>query len=89
MSASFIGSLTLLSEEADRKGAASERLTGLVSALWLTCENLGGFLGAAAGAAAYDRLGWGRSCLLVAAMNILGCGLVFLVACGGRCFRSW
>jgi len=79
MAMNFIGTLTLITKQAEKKGSNSEQIQGMVTSIWITCESLGGFIGAAAGGAAYDKLGWSTSCVLVA-----GCqtGTMVLVVSG-------
>ena len=55
MAMNFIGTLTLMTQESGRKSADSEQIQGMVTSIWITCESLGGFIGAAAGGAAYDK----------------------------------
>eukprot|EP00090_Calanus_glacialis_P029708 TRINITY_DN47709_c0_g1_i1.p1 TRINITY_DN47709_c0_g1~~TRINITY_DN47709_c0_g1_i1.p1 ORF type:complete len:472 (-),score=104.19 TRINITY_DN47709_c0_g1_i1:99-1514(-) len=74
MAMNFIGTLTLMTQESGRKSADSEQIQGMVTSIWITCESLGGFIGAAAGGAAYDKLGWSSSCVMVA-----GCQTVAMV----------
>lgn len=79
MAMNFIGTLTLMTQQSEKKGSNSEQIQGMVTSIWITCESLGGFIGAAAGGAAYDKLGWSTSCVLVA-----GCqtGAMVLVVSG-------
>lgn len=79
LSANFMGTLTLLSEMPGGKGESEERIVGLLTSIWITGENLGNFLGAAAGGAVYDRMGWKISCLVVASIQLLGMLLIVSV----------
>jgi len=73
MALNFIGTLTLMTQQSEKKGN-SEQIQGMVTSIWITCESLGGFIGATAGGAAFDKLGWSTSCVLVA-----GCQTVAMV----------
>ena len=55
MAMNFIGTLTLMTSQTEKKGSNSEQIQGMVTSIWITCESLGGFIGAAAGGAAYDK----------------------------------
>lgn len=79
LSFNFMGTLTLLSELPGKKGQSSEKTVGLLTSMWITGENLGNFLGAAAGGAVYERLGWRISCLVVASIQLLGVLLIVSV----------
>lgn len=79
MSANFMGTLTLLNELPGEKGESSEKTVGLLTSIWITGENLGNFLGAAAGGAVYDRMGWKISCLVVASIQLFGMLLIVSV----------
>jgi len=79
LSANFMGTLTLLSEMPGGKGESSEKTVGLLTSIWITGENLGNFLGAAAGGAVYDKMGWKISCLVVASIQLLGMLLIVIV----------
>lgn len=74
MAMNFIGTLTLMTQQSRKKTSDSEQIQGMVTSIWITCESLGGFIGAAAGGAAYDKLGWSSSCVMVA-----GCQTVAMV----------
>lgn len=84
MAANFIATLTIMMSAAGKKvgGKETEQLHGMVTSIWMTCDSLGGFLGALGGGAAYDRLGWTWSCLMVALMQICA---VLLVATFWTC----
>ena len=69
MAMNFIATLTLMTQLAEAGGGSQETVHGLASSIWITCESLGGVLGAAGGGASYDRLGWVWSCLLVAGLQ--------------------
>jgi len=79
MSAAFIGTLTIMTEEGEKKGKACEKTAGLITSIWLTSENLGSFLGATAGGGAYDRFGWRYSCLAIS--SILMCCVLLIISC--------
>jgi len=79
LSANFMGTLTLLSCMPGEKGESSEKTVGLLTSIWITGENLGNFLGAAAGGAVYDKMGWNISCLVVASIQLLGMLLIVIV----------
>jgi len=89
MSACFIASLTLMTE------AGGKTVTGdqvaMITSLWITAENIGSFLGAVGGGAAYDSVGWSNSCLLVSLMQVLGIALIIsftlLSCCSASKFR--
>jgi len=66
MALNFIGTLTLMTQQCGKKNSDSEQLQGMVTSIWITCECFGGFIGAAAGGAAYDKLDWSSSCVIVA-----------------------
>ena len=57
MAANFIATLTIMMSAAGKKvdGEETEQLRGMVTSIWMTADSLGGFIGAAAGGAAYDR----------------------------------
>jgi len=78
MAASFMGTITLMNREEEKKGKSTEKMAGLMNSLWLTCFSLGGFLGAWGGGAAFDKMGWSTSCLVVALVQLLG---VFIIIC--------
>jgi len=71
MSACFMGTLTIMTRE-EEKGKSTEKMAGMITSLWITCESLGSFLGALGGGASFDRLGWKYSCLMVAFILMLG-----------------
>jgi len=71
MAMNFIGTLTLMTKQGEMKGSDSEQMQGMVTSIWITCESLGGFIGASAGGAAFDKLGWSTSCVLVAACQTM------------------
>jgi len=79
MAANFIATLTIMMSAAGKKmdGEETEQMRGMVTSMWMTADSLGGFLGAAAGGAAYDRMGWEWSCGMVAMMQLFA---VFLVS---------
>jgi len=79
MAANFIATLTIMMSAAGKKvdGEETEQLRGMVTSIWMTADSLGGFVGAAAGGAAYDSLGWSWSCGLVAMLQLFA---VFLVS---------
>eukprot|EP00092_Neocalanus_flemingeri_P083793 GFUD01105183.1.p1 GENE.GFUD01105183.1~~GFUD01105183.1.p1 ORF type:complete len:470 (+),score=83.07 GFUD01105183.1:287-1696(+) len=74
MAMNFIGTLTLMTQTAGKKSSDNEQIQGMVTSIWITCESLGGFIGAAGGGAAFDKFGWSTSCVVVA-----GCQIVSLV----------
>jgi len=76
MGMNFIGSLTLLTQQIETKRRSSEQVQGMVTSMWITCESLGGFIGAAAGGATFDRLGWSSSCLVVGGSQLLAMVIV-------------
>jgi len=91
MSACFIASLTLMTE-AGGKSVSSDQVA-MITSLWITAENIGSFLGAVGGGAAYDSVGWSNSCLLVSLMQLLGIGLIIgftlLSCCSTSKFRRF
>lgn len=88
MSANFMGTITMLGQEEERKGGSTERMAGLMTSLWITAESLGSFLGALAGAGAYDSLGWSSSCLVVASVQLLGLCSILAVTAHSSCARG-
>jgi len=81
MAANFIATLTIMMSAAGKKvgGKETEQLRGMVTSIWMTCDSLGGFLGALGGGAAYDKFGWNWSCLMVALMHLCAVLLVSTV----------
>lgn len=79
MSLNFMGTLTLLSNVEREKGESTEKTAGMMTSLWITGECLGNFIGAAAGGAVFDRLGWRISCLVVASIQLLGVLIIVIV----------
>lgn len=88
MSANFMGTLTMLDQEEERKGGSTERMAALMTSLWITAESLGSFLGSLAGAGAYDSLGWSSSCLVVASVQLLGLCSILAVTAHSSCARG-
>jgi len=78
MAANFIATLTVMLSAGGQKigGKETEQLRGMVTSIWVTCESLGGFLGAAGGAAAYDSVGWTWSCVFVSGLQLVGMLLI-------------
>jgi len=91
MSACFIASLTLMTE-AGGKSVTGDQVA-MITSLWITAENIGSFLGAVGGGAAYDSVGWSNSCLLVSLMQLLGIALIIgftlLSCCSATKFRPF
>jgi len=91
MSACFIASLTLMTE-AGGKSVTGDQVA-MITSLWITAENIGSFLGAVGGGAAYDSVGWSNSCLLVSLMQLLGIALIIgftiLSCCSATKFRRF
>jgi len=83
MSANFMGTLTMMSREGEKKGKSNE-MAGLITSLWITCENMGSFLGATGGGAAYDKLGWRITCLVIASILMIAVLLII----GGKISKS-
>jgi len=91
MSACFIASLTLMTEAGGKSVSVDQ--VAMITSLWITAENIGSFLGAVGGGAAYDSVGWSNSCLLVSLMQLLGIGLIIgftlLSCCSTSKFRRF
>jgi len=86
MSACFIASLTLMTETGGKSVTVDQ--VAMLTSLWITAENIGSFLGAVAGGAAYDSVGWSDSCLLVSLMQIVGIALIIIFAIFSCCSTS-
>lgn len=91
MSACFIASLTLMTEAGGKSVTVDQ--VAMMTSLWITAENIGSFLGAVGGGAAYDSVGWSSSCLLVSLMQLLGIALIIiftiLSCCSDSKFRQF
>jgi len=86
MSACFIASLTLMTETGGKSVTADQ--VAMLTSLWITAENIGSFLGAVGGGAAYDSVGWSDSCLLVSLMQIVGIALIIIFTIFSCCSAS-
>lgn len=53
-----------------------EKQPAMTTSLWISCESVGGFIGSLGGGAAFDRLGWSGSCLIVMGCQCLSLLLV-------------
>merc|ERR1719481_1622169 len=82
-----MASLTLMNKEETKSGYSTQKMAGLITSLWLTCENLGSFLGATGGGAAYDRFGWSSSCLVVAGLNLFSVIIILIVFVNNNCCK--
>jgi len=86
MSACFIASLTLMTETGGKSVTVDQ--VAMMTSLWITAENIGSFLGAVGGGAAYDSVGWSSSCLLVSLMQLLGIALIIIFTILSCCSDS-
>lgn len=84
MSCCFLSTLTTMS--AGEHGQPSQQVSGMLTSLWIVAENMGSFLGAWAGGAAYDRMGWSTSCLMVTCLELLA--LLLILATSLPCTRK-
>lgn len=75
MSACFIASLTLMTETGGKSRSVDQ--VAVLTSLWISAENVGSFLGAIGGGAAYDSYGWSSSCLMVSLTQLVG--MIFII----------